>query len=49
MLSAAALVSGALALVPITAGGQTAPCEEPYSPVAHAVVYPVEAEATFTG
>jgi len=34
LLASAAIVAGALALVPTTAGGQTAPCEQPYSPVA---------------
>ncbi len=34
LLAAAALVAGALALTPTSAGGQTAGCDEPYSPVA---------------
>jgi hypothetical protein len=42
ILGAAAVLAGAFALAPTTAGGQTAPCEEPYSPVAFAEVYPAQ-------
>lgn len=44
LLAAAAVLTGALALSPTTAGGQTATCEQPYAPVAFAESYPAQDE-----
>lgn len=44
ILASAAVLAGALVLHPTTAGGQAAPCEAPYSPVAFAEVYPAQDE-----
>jgi hypothetical protein len=42
LLASAAIVAGALALAPTTAGGQTAGCDQPYAPVAFAELYPAQ-------
>ncbi|HMJ75001.1 MAG TPA: hypothetical protein VK507_03460 [Iamia sp.] len=42
LLASAAIVAGALALVPTTAGGQTPSCDQPYAPVAFAELYPAQ-------
>ncbi len=36
------MLTGAIALAPTTAGGQTSPCAEPYSPVAFTELYPAQ-------